>query len=187
MKKVTLILFVFAVIASMYGCGTMTASIRTTPVVKFEGAGYKDVKSIAILPAEGDNREAAEEMNYINAKVLEGAGYKIVNTNQIQDYLGKDYKLLEKDPMNYALISKIADKFNVESVLYCKVNEWIVAQRSVNAYRSSTSLNYVLINAKTQKPLSKISGNVDDITILPNSNYIRDLAAKLVAYLIGQL
>lgn len=188
MKKLLSILFVFSVIAPMFGCGTMTASVRKTPVVKF--ADYKDVRSIAILPTDGENREAAEEMNFINAKILESAatkGYKIVTTNQIQDYLGKDFKSLEKDPTSEALVRKIADKFEVEAVLYCKVNEWVVAQRSRDAYRSSTSLNYSLINARTNKPLSKISGNAYDITILPDSNYIRELATKLAGSLIGEL
>lgn len=172
----------------MLGCA---ATIHTDGVVKFEN--YREVKRAAFLPAVHDNRAVVERMNKINYKVIEPAlkaGYTIISVDEVENYLGKEFKELEKDPLNEKLIEKIATKYNLEAVVYCKINEWRQDELTRDRggyYFDRVSLSYQMIDAKTFRTLSKISGNTEENITLNGDRSMDFLVMQLAAGLIGKL
>lgn len=188
--KMNKIGFLMVVIISMslIGCAS---SIRTSGVTKFDG--YRESKKMAILPTVYDNKTVAERMNNIHYKLVQPAinqGYTVISVDQVENFLGKEFKELEKDPTNENLINKISAKFGIEVVLYCKVNEWqqdVLNRDKAGYFFNKVSLSYSLIDAKTLRPMAKINGSTEDTSLLDGDQFMDRLARHLAGKLIGAL
>jgi hypothetical protein len=186
-RKIGFLIFI-PIIMSIFGCA---GSIRTNGVTKFDG--YRDSKKMAILPTVYDNKTVAERMNNIHYKLVQPAikqGYTVISVDQIENFLGKEFKELEKDPTNEKIINNIAAKFGIEVVLYCKVNEWqqdVLTRDRGGYFFNRVSLSYSIIDAKTLRPMAKISGSTEDTSLLNGDQFMDKLATHLAGKLIGAL
>lgn len=185
--KIGFMIFI-PVMVLLFGC---TGIIRTSGVTKFDN--WRDVKKIAFLPTVYENKSIAERMNKIHYKLTQVArqqGYIIISVDEVENYLGKEFKELEKDPTNEALIKKIASKFDIEAVIYCKINDWqqdILDRNRGGYYFNKLSLSYSMIDAKTLRPMSKISGTNEDTAMLDGDMVIDGLAEQLTNKFLNEL
>jgi hypothetical protein len=187
MKKSAFIVLVS--LAVMFtGCA---GNMKTSEVSKFEN--YRAVKKIAFLPASADKGFVAERMNKINSEVMEPAakeGYTVVSVDQVKKLLGKNFNALEKDPMNKRLLRQVVRKFGVEAFIVCEVNEWqadAAVPDKAGYYLNKAALTYTSYDAKTFKPISKISGSNESVDALSEDSVINRLAKELAVKLIRSL
>ena len=71
--------------------------------------------------------------------------------------------------------------------MHCRINDWAISEVAGDAFDTRVSLTCTLIDAKSQRPMSKISGKIDGMTPTYNDRIIDDLAAKLGVALIKGL
>jgi hypothetical protein len=183
--------FIFTLVSLVLMFAGCAGGMKTAGVAKFEN--YRAVKKMAFLPASADKDFVAQRMNKINYEVMEPAGkegYIVVGVDQEKKLLGKNFKSLEKDPMNKRLLRQIARKFDVEAFIVCEVNEWqadAAVPDKAGSYLNKISLTYTSYDAKTLKPIAKINGSNESVDVLSEESVINRLAKELAVKLIRSL